>query len=795
MQAPGTPAISLPPYVAPAFSAGAGPLPSFNLIGAGASVPFTVGQAFPMGVLAPSEKLMGRVKGADVPLQLDVRATWPDGSVFHAILSGVATGGQRMDLLRADARAKGEVAGITQDYIVTIVESGASYTARPRTARAQHIDGPIAKEFSYFEPLVSSEGVKHPYLMALLNVRDYADNAKIDVVIEHCNAYDTQGFYTSPATAATPKPAPIPVQMDITYDLKIEIAGQTRYEKLGVVHYALTRPKYTFWRGAVPDLFVQPDVKYLQDTLAASQYADVKIDEAWLARMAAAIKGADFAPFGRGGFMAGMATTGGRPEIGMMPAEYAAFVISGDRRAYDYLIAQADVSGSWPMHRRDHSAGPAAGRPLDVIHWPRATILGNLGDANNALTGKNEKLPRENSACPLSPEESHQPAMAYLPYLLTGDQYYLDELHFWNNFNLIAPNCVYRQLHKGNIASGQVRGQAWNLRTMAQCAAITPDDHPYKAAANYFLDNSLDSWVRSHATPPPVPQVVPPIGKHYTAFGASGDGAVYSQPDWDLVGKRTLDDGSSGVAPWQDYFFMAAAMHAYELTQRPQLMKILLWKARFAVDMMNSPLHGGMDAATYSLRVREAKEAPFYTSVDECLTNTFDTVRYAHPVGSAKRLAYLNSIQAQPSLPLLQGQIIGYSDSTAGYAANMQPALAAAVNVGVPGAKEAWAKFAARPRQPNYGAGPQFNIVPRGLAVSVDVPQPDPEPQDPPPTPAKPDPIKPDPIKPGPAPAPAPVPVASVSIASERFVAGAEYVTYATTLSGQILAVQIVIAK
>jgi hypothetical protein len=55
----------------------------------------------------------------------------------------------------------------------------------------------------------------------------------------------------------------------------------------------------------------------------------------------------------------------------------------------------------------------------------------------------------------------------------------------------------------------------------------------------------------------------------------------------------------------------------------------------------------------------------------------------------------------------------GYASSTAGYPSNMQPALAYAVDAGLPNAAAGWAVFMSRSVKPNYGESPQFAIVPR----------------------------------------------------------------------------------
>jgi hypothetical protein len=54
----------------------------------------------------------------------------------------------------------------------------------------------------------------------------------------------------------------------------------------------------------------------------------------------------------------------------------------------------------------------------------------------------------------------------------------------------------------------------------------------------------------------------------------------------------------------------------------------------------------------------------------------------------------------------------GNAYSPDGYPAQMQPALAAAVDAGVPGAEEAWTKFRNRSAQPRGGIEPRWNIIP-----------------------------------------------------------------------------------
>ena len=69
------------------------------------------------------------------------------------------------------------------------------------------------------------------------------------------------------------------------------------------------------------------------------------------------------------------------------------------------------------------------------------------------------------------------------------------------------------------------------------------------------------------------------------------------------------------------------------------------------------------------------------------------------------------------ALKLKSGEMMGDASSSGGYPANLQPALAAAVDLGVPGAREARAKFQARSVKPRSGFDPQWSILPWDASV------------------------------------------------------------------------------
>lgn len=687
-----------------------GPVAPFSLEStspvAQANVPFKFAQPFNEGDLLPTDGLIAVAAGAKIPLQVDFKASHNDGSMRHAVISGIwpaLAAGEQVDISMVRALPGSKSAVIVPSFPVSVIIKidGVEYAAKTGGTGMTWLSGPVVVERIHNVPFMR-DGVEHPDLTAQFSVRQFgAVGATVDVAIEHAKAYSQTG--------------------DIAYDAKIIVGGFVRYEQAGLVHFHTARWKKTFWIGQDYPVHIKHDIGYLIGTKAVSNYdRRVTPSEKTLAGYATELSGPTFAPMGPGPFQRAMATTGGRPDIGLAPDSYAMTILTMDKRAKAMMLASADAAGSWSAHRRDDSEGPANGQPLDVIHFPRATLLGTHLDSRNRSTGQYEKLPRPASSSGLREDISHQPAFAYIPYLMTGDYYYLEELLFWNGYNLYSLNPGYRMSEQGLFGGGQVRGQAWTLRTLAEAGYITPDDHPAKPALLYWAQTNATRYSDLFLG-----------GKSSNRLGVltSGGSVVY------------LD--GTGIGPWQDDFFTSAVGRAVELGF-DSLKPLLNWKAKFPVGRMVSSGYCWANAAVYSLRVRDSKTSPLYETLAECYENTFDAQYRSTPCGSAERLAHMNKILARPAADLRAGEMTGYSSSTAGFPSNMQPALAMAADAGIEGSKLAWARFDGRANQPNYGTSPQFAIVPRAAAVVAPVkppvePDPMPVPVLPPPEPVKPE--------------------------------------------------------
>jgi hypothetical protein len=402
-----------------------------------------------------------------------------------------------------------------------------------------------------------------------------------------------------------------------------------------------------------------------------------------------------------------MPATGGRPDIGLQHAWAAMYILSMDARAKEVTLGLGDLAGSWPIHYRDKNTG----QPVSIAEYPYARTYKVSSDSYNPVKKRNEDLPTCTAAglcaTPYSPDTAHQPSLAYLPYLVTGDAYHLEELQFWANWNLLGMNPYYRELQKGLHRSEQVRGQAWSLRTLGHAAYITPDGHPMKAYFNRILQNNLAHYNTTYAAGKP----------NRLGFIDAGYAVVYGTP----AGPET------GVAPWQDDFFTSSVGHLYELGFA-EAKPILDWKAQFPVGRMTAPGYCWIDGASYSLAVRPGASSAFFTTFAEAYQATMrasdntdlvnsNGARYLdQPCGSQAQADWRTQYDRDSRSarqPWRAGEMTGYAYSTAGYPSNMQPALAMAATTGIPNAAQAWTTFIQRSVKPDYATEPQFAIVPR----------------------------------------------------------------------------------
>ena len=178
---------------------------------------------------------------------------------------------------------------------------------------------------------------------------------------------------------------------------------------------------------------------------------------------------------GLAGVTAYMPQTGERPDIGMLTEVQAEWVCTAAQSSLDTLRAQGEASGTMPWHMRDEKTSA----PIDFRTYPNASWYPDsvVGSPYIKTIGAPVKL-----------DSAHMPGLPYLPYLLTGDPYHLEDLQFQANWNWGWYNPTYRP------SIPQARQFAWNLRTLAQVTKVTPATVPSWLLPQAHWNTQLATW-------------------------------------------------------------------------------------------------------------------------------------------------------------------------------------------------------------------------------------------------------------------------------------------------------------
>lgn len=209
---------------------------------------------------------------------------------------------------------------------------------------------------------------------------------------------------------------------------------------------------------------------------------------------------------GNAGIKEFMPDTGGRYDIGIETEWVAQYLIYNAPGAEAGVFAVAETSGSVPMHFRDEITGA----PLDLHqHQGFNCYWNNEGSPTFVKQTLNEwQHPEIQPPSPWTPDVNHYPSLTYVPFLLTGDPYLLEEMQFTINFMLMQ---LGGNGHGSNgyplVAENQHRAIAWALRTIWEvCLAMdSAATYPnwllprayFKALSDAYLEHFTNAYMNS----------------------------------------------------------------------------------------------------------------------------------------------------------------------------------------------------------------------------------------------------------------------------------------------------------
>ncbi|MEL6949405.1 MAG: hypothetical protein AAGM16_04670 [Pseudomonadota bacterium] len=623
----------------------------------------TFGHVFRPGDVAANESLVAtRSDGGSIPLQVDKKAAHADGSLRHAILTlsldtVSASANDTVTLATASSGLSGsavtasDVLASTFDTTVTMNVGGTQYTASARDALAgasQWLEGPLVSEWIGGGAVVDGSGNEHPHLAVYFHIRAYdgqpVSRARVDVVFENNWSF-------------------VPGAQNRSYDVTISVPGASSYQN-SLTHYSRARWHRVVWWGGDPELYAKHDHDYLQSTKAIPRYVDVNPSQSYLNGVRQST-----APMDNGDHTDNMDATGYQDGIGPLPRWDAVYAVSTDVRAFNFMNANADGGGAYSIHLRDEQTG----LPITIDDYPNSSLADSAGS--------NPAIPEPSSDSPYfeGSGSSHQPSVGYLPYVVSGDYYYLEESHFWSAFNLIWTNANYRNGSDGWWYTGSLRGQAWAYRSLAQAAYITPDDHPYKA---YLLDKLSKNIANDTA------KYVSPGG-----------------PAKNNLGAMSMAEGTDQYR-FYDYFMSWTSQYLVDLGFTDAI-PFRDYKIQFPIGLMGDDDNGYcfQSAPRYTWRVGPGGSSNFY--------DDWRTV-YENTASSVASIA-CGSSQMSSALGVGANGMTGDQTSTTYWFANLQPAVAAAFDSGVAGGVQAWNLSQASGVSPSYGNNPIWGVVPHNL--------------------------------------------------------------------------------
>ena len=305
-------------------------------------------------------------------------------------------------------------------------------------------------------------------------------------------------------------------------------------------HWGQTVWRRTLWDGEPPTAAPRRDIAYAAATGATPRYDwSIVPDLTAPLKRAAKLDGA-FLPMASPLNKHNMTATGqtSNRHVGLMTIDQVMYLLSQDPRLLPALAAYSHGGASLGLHRRD----PATG-----------TMTRQLPDG-----GLTAGIRRTGD---WKPDQAHQPAFHYAPYLWTGERFYLDLLQHQANASLFD--------RAGRIILGQPRGTAWKLRNLCNAAYITPDADPLKDYFRGHLARTMAEWR-----------------------------ADYIESDrFDVTGKikgfHWRPNNRGTISPWQEDYLTMALGWCAEMGV-PGARDILAWKANYTIQRFRD--HPGWSA-------------------------------------------------------------------------------------------------------------------------------------------------------------------------------------------------------
>lgn len=552
-----------------------------------------LGQVFAAGELPQGAQLAASIAGRTVAVQLDVKTTHADGSAKMAVLAverpALAAGvSLQLDLaLGAATRA-------------AALDLGAGLAGH-------HLDvtlsGPGGAPL-HLDVLAALRGALAAGTASVWQSGPLASQARI--------AFDLEGASRLVFDVTLFRGGGLAVEAQLNNDGAMEAVGGRVLRELALTLDGVAAPvivlnqgQYQNWHGSFSStardggqglgdaaggwLNIRQDVAHLQETGAVADYdlthgVDITLLDGWTAAAGAAGWDAPLSARGVATFMPG---TGGRADIGFTTAANTAWLITQDARAANQALGQAEAASVAPWHLWDAQHGTWLGTAAYPVLWTDAR--GGVGRPGQAGSTGLTQQPDDTTGWTL--DTAHQPDLSFVPYVMTGARWMLDNLQAQASWSLMSQWPAMRgQAQDLVVQDNQVRASAWSLRQIDEAAWASPTGSAEQTA---FAEASAANWAWLVSKIP-----------EWTAQQGEAHGWL---------------PGSYGVPgalpPWQQDYFASTAIAAARHGNADAL-TFLNWQTNFLVGRFTHATQGlpAHDGAAYLLAIADPATGTPYTT-------------------------------------------------------------------------------------------------------------------------------------------------------------------------------------
>jgi hypothetical protein len=405
-------------------------------------------------------------------------------------------------------------------------------------------------------------------------------------------------------------------------------------------------------------------------------------------------------------------------------------------------LAAADDAGSFPANLRESDPtkrlsradptglSPETGLGHTVSITDRKTLVARVLNYGYTLPADAVKFVGPFAQTLWSFDGAHQPSAYYIPYLLTGDPWYLQEMYLWAGFSAARyhGDDIYETDGRGPTGdeggiADELRGAGWVLRNRAETAFIAPDSDPEKAYFTYLTNDALARWEGGLQISGTALDGSPnkiwgqQLGNAYSDNGGSYGRQPPGLHNWESNGDPNygnseidaqiaagvMQPGKAGswTAPWMQWYVQYALGRVAELGFAAGPLQ--QWTGVFPIGMIN------------------ASGQPWMIDLYEMPVEA-TTIGGANPLGSNPPGGYFTwptmaSVALTPNEVNNLGPVAfanGLADNPEAYPLYILGGMAQLADQGAPGAAQAWSWLNANVRAVvSFANDPKWDIVPR----------------------------------------------------------------------------------